>query len=197
MERHREEVLNVYLAECLRDLGLAAAGEQIEVIASKRALPDVLIEYMGLRCVIESKYADSADAAKAVHSQARERLENGIAHIAIAVQYPIELREVSQATLRTALSKAQMQFCVCTITRYVEVEWKSGSVVDILDLLRRGYADLSEDDVVARSVAILESGMTGLLHLLDAFPDAAERVSDIIGLTEDTKTNETEGEDDA
>ena len=170
MERHREEVLNVFLAESLRELGMEAAGEQIEVIGGKRLLPDVLFDYKGLRCMIEGKYADVPDAMNVVMAQAVERVETGIAHMALAVVYPAELRETRQNELAERLSGVHLQFSLCTIANYIGVEWHTGRVRDVLDLIRRGYTDLLEDDVVARAVAELSAGMTDLVRVFQAIP---------------------------
>ena len=62
--KSREEVLNVYLAECVGDTGLSTQAENIEMYASgKKAMPDVVVSFQGLRCIIEGKWADAAKGA--------------------------------------------------------------------------------------------------------------------------------------
>ncbi|MBU0508557.1 hypothetical protein KKH27_06970 [bacterium] len=196
MERHREEVVNVYLAMCLRELGISAAGEQIEVVAGKHAMPDVLLDFKGLRCMIEGKYADVPDAQTVVLAQAVERVEAGIAHMALAVVYPPELRETRQDELAEKLSAVQMKFGLCTIARYVEIEWHHGGVRNVLDLIRRGHAELLEDDVVARSVAALKAGMEGLVSIFFGHPAAVDKIAAHIGITEPETAKKAEGSDD-
>ena len=84
--RHREEVLNVLLAQNLYQYGVQADPETIH--SKHRELPDVIFSYRGLRCVIEGKYADVSGARSIVEGQANSRIESGLAQIGIAVVYP-------------------------------------------------------------------------------------------------------------
>ncbi len=55
MPRYREEVFNIYLAELLRDRGIASVPESITMqgYAKGRKMPDVVIEFYGLVSVIK------------------------------------------------------------------------------------------------------------------------------------------------
>jgi hypothetical protein len=197
MVRHREEVLNVYLAECLCDAGMRAEGEQIEMRRGERAMPDVLVSYMGLRCIIEGKFGDSPSAKAQVQSDASKRVRDGISHIALGVVYPPELRSRQQSELKAALREAQFEFCLCVETNYSSPEWHSGVLNDILNILRHGHSTLLQDDVLARSVASLRYGMEDLVRLLDANPASAIRVAEIVGVSPEPETDEEEEADDA
>ena len=91
-ERHREEVLNTVLAACLGSLGAEADPETI--LKKGRARPDVIANVRGLRCALEGKIADAPQARTAVIADARRRIDQGVAHLAIAVVYPAELAHV-------------------------------------------------------------------------------------------------------
>jgi hypothetical protein len=85
-EKHREEVLNVVLATCLSGRGIEADPETI--LRRGRSRPDVIALFRGLRCGIEGNVADANQAKSVVLEDARERINQGIAHLAVAVEGP-------------------------------------------------------------------------------------------------------------
>jgi hypothetical protein len=195
MTRHREEVVNVYLAECLRDMGVQAKGEQIEFRGGRRAMPDVMFGYMGLRCMIEGKFADHSNARSEVFENASNRVANGIAHIAIGVVYPASVRSVDAEQIKDALQSEQMDFCICTENDFLKPEWGSGSASEIMAALRRSHEELLKSDVVERSVARLRAGMYGLVFVIKDIPAVAERTADLLGVYQPSKDVEEEDED--
>jgi hypothetical protein len=86
---NRQEILNVLIAQLLQERGLVAAPEQIitRLDLATRRMPDVLVDFQGLRLVIESEYA-SVVAADKTSKAALRRVEEGIAHVGIALIYP-------------------------------------------------------------------------------------------------------------
>ena len=196
MERHREEVLNVTFAECLREAGLKAKGEQIYVTYGKTALPDVLIDFRGHRCMIEGKYSDASGAEAAALAKASARVRDGIAHFALAVVYPESLREVEQARLHEILQSASLRFALCLETNYEHPDWHDGRVEAVLDVMRRGFEMLAEDDVLARAVATLRRGSQVLINVLDAYPVPTDRICDILGIALPPEHSKKEGDSD-
>jgi len=89
-QRHtfREEVINVHLAAALSRRDLDATPETI--LAGAR--PDVLIVLAGLKLVLEGR---SRTQRKTLMADARERVEDGVADIAIGVLYPTNLRNAA------------------------------------------------------------------------------------------------------
>lgn len=87
---YREEVFNVLLALLLHRRNVVTAPEQSLNFAfqEQRAIPDVLVSFQGLRTAIEGKVADTSNAKQISLNQAQDRVDNGIAHIGIAVIYP-------------------------------------------------------------------------------------------------------------
>src|SRR5438093_9827461 len=86
---NRQEVLNVLVAQLLQDRGLVAAPEQIisRLDLRSRRMPDVLVDFQGLRLAIESEYASRGAEDKASKAALR-RVEEGIAHVGMALIYP-------------------------------------------------------------------------------------------------------------
>jgi hypothetical protein len=80
---YRQEVLNVLLAQLLQERGIISAPESIISLGvkPKRNMPDIIVDFNGLRTVIEGEVADQADAQSRALAAARKRVETGIAHI--------------------------------------------------------------------------------------------------------------------
>lgn len=139
---HREEVLNVVFAECLVRYGVSADPETVR----KRHLPDVVFDFRGLRCVIEGKHGDAAQARRKVAAQAMGRVETGLAQLAIAVLYPSELKNVSFEKLPRLLVDSEFEFAIATESGLTD--WHAGGIGLILAELRRAQETLARDDVV-------------------------------------------------
>jgi hypothetical protein len=88
MSRFKEEVINVILAELLIECGLPAEPETIR----RRKAPDVFIPLEGVKVNLEGRFVNSA-ASKTLKNDVRKRIEQGIAEIGAAVNYPEDLRE--------------------------------------------------------------------------------------------------------
>ncbi len=183
MVRHREEVVNVYFAEALRDAGLKAAGEQIQFKGKSRVMPDVLIDYMGLRCILEGKFQDAPNARDEVQNNASDRVRDGIAHIALGIVYPTAIRSIEQDKLKEALGETRFDICFSVETNYAMPEWQSGTVNDVLGLLRRAYEIMLQDDVLAKAVEALRYGTKNLIRVLDSYPACTARIAGIIGIS--------------
>lgn len=181
MARQREEVLNVVLAQVISATGLAAAPESIRKARGDRAMPDVIVSLLGLRCAIEGKIGDSPDANQRALKTAKDRVATGVAHVATAVVYPAALRETAFSDLPDELRASELEFLVYTETG--EENWRKGRVDDLLEDLRRSYHRLAGDDVVERSAQLLQTGMEDVVNVL--MSDAtSERLAELLGVHE-------------
>lgn len=177
--RNREEVLNVTLAGCISARGMAASPE---TISPRHEMPDVIATFRGLRCVIEGKTADVPAARQVVSADAARRVEQGIAHIAIAVIYPRELRTTSFTALPHAINAATFEFMVHTENG--PGEWRTGGVDAILEELRRAHEAIIRDDAVTRAVQRLSLGMAVVSNSLVASPAICDRLINVLGIGE-------------
>lgn len=177
--RQREEVLNVTLASCIAARGFAAVPE---TITRSHQMPDVIAAFRGLRCAIEGKLADASNARDSVATNAKQRVEQGIAHLSIAVVYPRTLRTTAFADLPDALNRATFDFCV--FTEVGGGEWRSGGIDAILDELRRAHESIVRDDVVKRAVEQLSLGMATVSDALFSSSAVCDRLIDVLGIGE-------------
>src|SRR5208282_1759573 len=111
---HRQEALNVILAQILESQGLVAAPEQIRRVANVATvrLPDVLVDFLGLRLAIEAEYGSTADAHTKAYEKAQSRVAENVAHIGAAVVYPGELRNADWSKITALLGKAKIEFAI-------------------------------------------------------------------------------------
>jgi len=204
MQPHsREEVLNVYLALLLTKRGIVAAPEQIlsRALESGRAMPDVLVDYQGLRTVIEGKVHTGKAAERAVIKDIKNRVEQGIAHLGIAVLYPQYLSAAKTETLEKELASAVLRIAVVSEAEEAlqlhlplegleghalagkgEVSWEQGDLNHLADMLRRSYDKLVQENVVTIAVNALKIGMEPLARMLANSPGSLERAADALGV---------------
>jgi hypothetical protein len=159
-ERHREEVLNVVLATCLSSRGIEADPETI--LRRGQSRPDVIALFRGLRCAIEGKVGDTIQPKATVIADARGRIDQGIAHLAIAVVYPEALRSISFGLLQGQLNSAVLEFSVLTDPSEPEA-WHTGGINQIVAELRRAHDVIVRDDVLQQSVNTLNIGLADMM----------------------------------
>ena len=178
MSRHREEVLNTTLAACIVARGMAADPETI--VKQGKARPDVMVKFRGLRCAIEGKVGDVAQARAVVTADARRRIDQGVAHLAVAVVYPTEIRTAGFEGLTSELSRVDVDFSV--LTDASESEWHSGGVDELLAGLRRAHESIVRDDVLAQAVGTLSGGLDEVAAALLDSPATCDRLIGLLGV---------------
>lgn len=192
----REEVLNVVLAELLEQRGMLSVPETIrKSIARKtRDLPDILVgDLLGIRIVIEGRFNNGRSSRESLLKDSRERVENGISPVCLAVLYPPELRAAdSLPKLRKNIEKATLG--VRVISENSDGDWADGTVDDIVDALRRSYELLVSEDVVVSSVAEIEDAIEVASDVFVHTPALTERFRHALGIPEETNGDDEEEE---
>lgn len=174
----REEVLNTVLAACLATHGVEADPETI--LRGGRSRPDVMANFRGLRCAVEGKISDAPQAKRAVLADARRRIEQGIAHLAIAVVYPAAIRTSDFSGLEKTMASVELSFAVLT-----EAEvggWHAGGVGEIAAELRRAHDVIVRDDVLQQAVNTLSIGLAEVADALLTNRGACDRLISLLGV---------------
>ncbi|MFW6112528.1 MAG: hypothetical protein ACOC6S_03050 [Chloroflexota bacterium] len=182
---YREEVFNVLLALSLHERGVVTAPEQPlrQALQERRHVPDVLVVYRGLRTVIEGKVADRSGAAEKALAQARDRVSSGVAHVGIALLYPVAIRKVlSFSELQGFLSSCPFGVAVCSETG--ETGWTEGGLDYLADVLRGTYEQLVREDAVVRAVEVLSAGIDEFARLVFTSRGTVNHAAQILGIRE-------------
>lgn len=180
--RHRQEVLNVLLAQHLRQEGLIAEPEVLARGAGgERMMPDVMVRFRGLRLAIEGEFGDGTDMEAALIAQVAERVESGLAHIAAGVLYPASLREESREETPEALAGCDLRFALVTEAQRPET-FTEGSVHDLANALRRLHEGLGREEVLDEAVAILQAGIEQFVVELGPQQAVVDRFAGALGI---------------
>jgi hypothetical protein len=192
----REEVLNVALAELLEQRGMLSVPETIrKSIARKtRDLPDILVgDLFGIRIVIEGRFDNGKTSRESLLKDSKERVENGISPVCLAVLYPPELRAAdSLPKLRKNIEEATLGIRV--ISENSDGDWNEGNVDDIADTLRRSYELLVSEDVVVSSVAEIEDAIDAASEVFVHTPAFTERFRKALGIPAEIDADDEEDE---
>ena len=174
----RQEVLNVYLATLLSRRGLIALPEQ----RLPHALPDVLVSFRGLRLIIEGEVDDQPDADQRAWKKAVERVDRGLAHLALAVVYPHTLRRASPEEALHALERVSLRFSVCRTPPPENPDWHTGTIDHLHATLEGAYALLASEDEVREAVELLTEAIHTLANALYGLGVSDERLALPLGI---------------
>jgi hypothetical protein len=178
--RNREEAINTQLAILISRYGVTADGETIQVHGKHR--PDVLFQLRGLRVVIEGKFSDHQSAADIVLQDARRRVKSGIAHIAAAAIYPLELRTTPTTKILSVLEKAVLKFRIIS-EAHETADWFEGSPAALMEALRHAQEALTRDDIVEQTAKGLSVQLEAIAQLWQGQPGTCDKLSNILGIT--------------
>jgi hypothetical protein len=185
---YREEVLNVELARLLAERGEVSLPETMFSLHERRNMPDVFLRFNGLAMVIEGKVDDNANAMPEVEQNARQRVDDGLAHIAVGLIYPASLRTVGdQRHLATALKTVVFRICVVTEVNVLPdkpVVWQMGNIDFLQSLFHRAFEELVKEDVVVRAVGVLEDGIAGFARAVLPHQAVLDRCAHTLGIGE-------------
>jgi hypothetical protein len=173
-QKIRQEVLNVWLAQLLRERGVIAASETIERINMRRHMPDVLVEYQGVRLAIEGEI-EAIDARKKAQESAANRVEQGLARIGVSIVYPLSLRNVDFARGAAQLLTVQLEMAITTEAG--QSDFVTGNVDDLERLLRSAFDQLIKEDVVAECVALIDAIVEQFAHVILPAGGIVERIT--------------------
>lgn len=184
----REEVVNVCLADLLEQRGLVSVPETIRKSIAKpaRQLPDIIVaDLMGVRVVIEGRFDIGRTAQESLLKDAKERVEQGIAPVCLALLYPLTLRNAeSVPKLKQKIESAQLT--VRVISESNDGDWAKGKIDDIADALRRSYELLVTDDIVVSSVGQIEDAIEAASEVFVYSVPIKERFRKTLGIPAET-----------
>ncbi|MCS6831699.1 MAG: hypothetical protein NZ749_13790, partial [bacterium] len=167
------------MATLLSRRGLVALPEQ----RLPHALPDVLVSFRGLRLILEGEVDDQQGAEARAWQKAVERVDRGLAHLALALVYPRHLRYASPDETLRALETAPLRFSVCTAPAPDSPNWREGTVDLLHATLENAYALLASEDEVRAAVELLTQSINTLANALFALGVSDERLAMPLGIS--------------
>ena len=191
---YRQEVFNVLLAQLLQERGVITAPESVLKAGpeSARRIPDLIVSFYGLRTVIEGEVEDQPNAEIKAIAAAGRRVQDGIAHIGVAIVYPAELRKVDFKELKRRIADSRLR--VAVVTDSEETGFVIGDVDYIDGALRHAFEQLVEEDAVAKAVAVLDAGIERFARAIIDKPGILGRAAKALGIRELPKKEETESQ---
>ena len=192
---YRQEVFNVLLAQLLQERAIVTAPEAVlkSPLTDTRRMPDVLVDYAGLRIAIEGEVDDQPNYGQKALDSARRRTEQGIAHIAVAIIYPTKLREFEFAILKHELAACELRIAV--ISEAGTTDYRQGNVDDLGEMLRRTFGELVREDVVTRAVEELEKGIDVFTSAVVNDSGTVGRLTKVLGIQELPKKEKRHAEE--
>ncbi len=179
----REEVLNVILAQVLEEHGVISAPERIIKArpGMTRKMPDVLVYFRGLRLIIEGKVEDTPNAEESALNAARQRVEDGLAHIGVAVVYPALLRKLEKLEqLKRGMKESQLR--VAIYSESGESGFASANIEELTHMLYQTFDKLVQEDVVKHATEILSEAVEKAAPTLAAIPGFPNEAAKILGI---------------
>ena len=140
--REHEQTLNVWLAGLLRERGLNARPE---VMHAGIGRVDVEVRIGPAVIAVECEHGQSTAKRAEAIGDADRRLEQGLAHGAVAVCYPDDTDEAS-------LPKAQFLWAVRDAAG-VTPNWTEGSLEQLVSVIRLTPAQLGNPDYAAAALS--------------------------------------------
>lgn len=168
----------------MQERGVLNAPEDVVVrkASGSRDIPDILVNFQGLRTAIECEVDDQPNARERAIESARDRVVTGIAHIGIAVVYPGSLRRSGFDRLKTDLASSQLQIAVVTESK--ETSYTPGDVNYLEIALRQTFNEMIQEDVVARATAALDAGVERFASAVRAKAGFIGRMANVLGIKE-------------
>ena len=158
--RHREEVINVKLADALaaRDLGVDAETIQL------KGRPDVLVDLNGIKLVIEGRHEKTI---KSLKGTARQRVYKGIGDISLALSYPEVLFTTKSTSLSNEIVKREYSGAIFHYegSKIQESAFHSSSIDDLSEMIRNVMSLIVQDDVVRFQVEAVEQAINDVVAL--------------------------------
>jgi hypothetical protein len=153
--RHREEIINVKLADELAARGLEADAESIQA----KCRPDVLVDLKGLKLVVEGRHQKERSS---LHNDARERVSKGIGDISLAVEYNDSLYTTTSTKLGEVLQSSTFSGSIFFFSgsEIRDTPFFEKSLSELSDLIRSVFSLIVQDDVVRTQVDAVEEAIS-------------------------------------
>jgi type I restriction-modification system DNA methylase subunit len=194
MPRYRQEVINIRIADILRQMGFGAIGETI----TGGKLPDVMVEINGLKVNIEGWF-ERESQIDTLKSKCKKRIEDGICDIAIGLLYPEILREAeNDEELINKIKQSDYKVFIFSPSTRGVVEQSLGrmKLEQIAENLNYLYTQAVKTDLLKEEIAKIEkaiqtcAGITSISSLFFSSEKVIEELKKALGIEEKIELRE-------
>ena len=155
-------------------------------------MPDLIVNFYGLRTMIEGEVNDRPDAEPKALDAARRRVVEGIAHIGLAIVYPSSLRKCPFPDLKQHLAATELR--IALVTEAEDTGYVDGTVDHLERALRGAFDRLVEEDVVAKAVAELDAAVEVFANVVMTKLGIAKRLARTLDIRDMPPRDESVGE---
>jgi len=182
--RLRQEVLNTILAELISERHPEITPERILTDPKKsRNMPDLMARLNGLRVVVECEIGDSAAARTKALDSAKNRIDEGIAAVAVALVYAPELAaQSSVAKVKALMRSQQTAFEVAVVTDASVTAYSTGHLDYVCTVLHEAWRELLEEDALNTAVAEIDTAVEAFANTIDGYPKIGEKLASTLGI---------------
>lgn len=145
-------------------------------------MPDLLLPFRGFYLVIEAEVDDQPQASEQAWRKAVERVEQGLAHLALALVYPAALRGLPINQLTNALRTTPLRFSLCAPPVPDAPDWRTGDLNALTTTLQHAYQSLASEDEVRAAVEHLKQGVNLLAEAIYAMQVPDARLAEPLGI---------------
>lgn len=145
-------------------------------------MPDLLLPFRGFYLVIEAEVSDQPQAQERAWRKAVERVEQGLAHLALALVYPAELRRLTPNQLTNTLHQIPLRFSLCAPPIPDAPDWRTGDLNALTTTLQHAYQTLASEDEVRAAVEYLKQGVNLLAQAIYATQIPDGRLAEPLGI---------------
>ena len=125
---------------------------------------------------------DQPQADRRAWQKAVKRVQQGLAHLALALVYPASLRELPFSQLGDALRATQLRFSLCAPPIPDAPDWRTGDLNALTAALQHAYQTLVSEDEVRQAVKQIKQGINTLAQTLYALQVPDARLAEPLGI---------------
>lgn len=189
--KFRQEVINLVISKILNEMSFKAVGE---VIYNKK-LPDIIIEIDGIKINLEGWFEKTISIDK-LKEKCKERVEEGICHIAIGLLYPKDLNNAENyEILEIKIKKSNYKVFIFSPSSKGTKDQYLGQITlkQLAESLNHLYGEVVKEDLLKRSIDKIENTIQECANIAlsdDIFFSSdtlIENLKKVLGIEEELK----------
>jgi hypothetical protein len=182
--RLRQEVLNTALADLISERYPEITPERVLTgEPGSKAMPDLLARLNGLRVVMECEVGGVAAAKSKALASAKDRVDEGIAAVALALVYAPNLAaQSSVAKVKSLMRSKDTLFEVAVITEAEVGPYSRGTLDYVCTVLHEAWRKLLKEDALSAAVSEIDAAVEAFAESIDGYSGIASKLAHTLGI---------------